>query len=167
MTPVTPIWVRLHIGAEQTDVAIGLDAVPQQMLTLAIGSKITARQHFRHTPPSPLALENAIVTVEDEVTRAQALIPVGARLATTDPSIREIAVLSGISPSDSMCLPLETMERTFDRLAQVSLGRPASYEGLPDNAGFAATLLILREFMHHLQFAEITILSNRGTDLAI
>ena len=29
--------------------------------------------------------------------------------------------------------------------------------GIPDDAAFAATLLILREFMHHLQFASIRI----------
>jgi hypothetical protein len=53
------------------------------------------------------------------------------------------------------------MERTFDRLAQVSLGRPASSEGLPASNSFSATLLILREFMHHLQFAGITVLGNQ------
>jgi len=49
------------------------------------------------------------------------------------------------------------MEKTFDRLASVSLGRPAAHEGLPDSTAFAATLLILREFMHHLKFASLTV----------
>jgi hypothetical protein len=35
-------------------------------------------------------------------------------------------------------------------------GSTAARQGLPGDAGFAATLLILREFMHHLQFASIT-----------
>lgn len=46
---------------------------------------------------------------------------------------------------------------TFQRLSAVSLGRPISLEGLPASADFAATLLILREFMHHLGFASITL----------
>jgi hypothetical protein len=42
-------------------------------------------------------------------------------------------------------------------LASLVLGRPASSAGIPTNPAFAATLLILREFMHHLQFDSIRI----------
>jgi len=49
------------------------------------------------------------------------------------------------------------LERTFNRLTAVSLGRPASREGIPAGVAFAATLLILRKFMHHLQFSSITV----------
>lgn len=38
----------------------------------------------------------------------------------------------------------------------------AAPAGLPTDARFAATLLILREFMHHLQFKSITIDTGRG-----
>ncbi len=150
--------VLLLIGADQTGVAIGHGAAPDSLLALAIGSQITAREFFKHRPPSPLELENAIVTVEDEVTRARKLIPPGARLVTTDSSIREIAHLSGMTPGAVLHLPLDAMERTFERLAQVSLGRPASFDGLPADNQVAATLLILREFMHHLRFDDITVL---------
>lgn len=149
--------VLLHIGAEQTGVVVGHGSAPDAMLTLAIGADKTARDHFKHTPPSPLELENAIATVEDEVTRARHMVPAGARLCTTDATIREIARLSGVTEGTTMRLSLDAMERTFDRLTQVSLGRPAAFEGLPANNPFAATLLILREFMHHLQFADITV----------
>ena len=91
------------------------------------------------------------------MTRARPLMTRDTRLTTTDPAIRHIAVLAGVTESPRMALSLEAMERTFDRLAQVSLGRSASLEGLPESPDFAATLLILREFMHHLQFAEISI----------
>lgn len=37
------------------------------------------------------------------------------------------------------------------------MGPPAGMAGIPTDAGFAATLLILREFMHHLDFTSITI----------
>lgn len=152
--------VLLHIGPQQTGVAVGHGHAPQATLTLtlSIGSEKTAREYFKHTPPSPLELETAIVTVEDEVTRARNLVPTGARLVTTDSAIREIAILSGVASSKVMRLPLDAMERTFDRLAQVSLGRPASSDTLPTSNSFAATLLILREFMHHLQFADISVL---------
>jgi exopolyphosphatase/pppGpp-phosphohydrolase len=150
--------VLLHIDAEQTGVAVGQTAEPAAWLALAIGAESTSREHFRHNPPSPLELENAIVTVEDEVTRARALIPAGARLVTSDALIREIALLSGVNGSGTLQLSLEAMERCFERLAQLSMGRPASSDNLPSNTPFAATLLILREFMHHLQFEAITVL---------
>ncbi|MDR3371247.1 hypothetical protein [Rhodoferax sp.] len=152
------VLVLLHIGAEQTGIAVGNSALPEVALTLSIGSQKTAREYFKHAPPSMLELENAIVTVEDEITRARSLMPTGASLVTIDPTIRKIAILSGMAAEQVMCLPIEAMERTFDQLAQVSLGRPASLDKLPADNGFAATLLILREFMHHLQFTNITAL---------
>lgn len=147
----------LHIGNNQTGLAVGRGADVLATLTLAMGSQRTAREFFRHTPPSPLELEYAIATVEDEVTRARTLAQPQPRLYTCDAGIRAIAVLSGVAPGDSMELTLEAMERCFDRLTSIALGKPAAHMGLPADNGFAATLLILREFMHHLQFASITV----------
>jgi exopolyphosphatase/pppGpp-phosphohydrolase len=157
LVPDTPQLALLHIGAEHTGVVVRCESGPPAVLTLMIGSQKTAREHFRHTPPSPFELENAITVVEDEVTRARPLMTRDTRLTTADPAIRHIAVLAGVPESPHMVLSLEVMERTFDRLARVAQGRPASFEGLPESPDFAATLLILREFMHHLQFAEISI----------
>lgn len=47
------------------------------------------------------------------------------------------------------------MEQTFERLAAVAEGRPVGQEGLPESTEFAAALLILREFMHHLGFSAV------------
>jgi exopolyphosphatase/pppGpp-phosphohydrolase len=149
----------LHIGADHTGIAVGSGPNPQRTLALAIGSDRTAREHFSHSPPTPLELENAIAVVEDEVARARPMIPQEANLYTTDAVVGKIAALSGVSDGASMKLTQEAMERTFDRLTSVALGKPASHEGLPDSNTFAATLLILREFMHHMQFSAITILS--------
>ena len=146
----------LHIGEEHTGLAVGQGAEMQATLNLDIGSRGTARAFFRHTPPSPLELENAIATVEDEVTRARTLVERHPRLYTRDTSILAIAALSGVTESNRMELYLEAMERSFDRLTSVSLGKPAAQMGLPADNGFAATLLILREFMHHLGFLSIT-----------
>jgi exopolyphosphatase/pppGpp-phosphohydrolase len=161
--PIGTAMTLLHIGAEQTGVATGTGLAPQALLTLTIGSQKTARDFFRHTPANPLELENAIVTVEDEVTRARALIPAESKLYSTDLRLHEIALRSGINKGAPMQLSLDAMERTFDRLTSVALGRPTGHEGIPADNTFAATLLILREFMHHLQFSQITILepSNR------
>ena len=55
---------------------------------------------------------------------------------------------------------VEAVERLFDLLAALVQGRPSSSAGIPTDNGLAATLLILREFMHHLQFATIRIVSD-------
>lgn len=146
----------LHIGPEETTVVVGSPMETGTTLSLALGSRKTAREHFRHTPPSPLELENAIATVEDEVTRARTMVNAAVPLYTSDPAIRAIAVLAGVTEGNRMQVSVEAIERTFDRLASVVLGQPASHVGLPRDNSFAATLLILREFMHHLQCTAIT-----------
>lgn len=152
-TPTT----LLHIGTEQTGLATGSDIEPQTLRVLWIGSRKTAKEYFKHLPPTPGEMENAIAAVEDEVARARTVIPAGSALYTTDAAIREIALISGIPAGAELILGRDAMERTFGRLAAVMPGRPASQEGLPAGAAFAATLLILREVMHHLQFSAITV----------
>ena len=152
----SPVTV-LHVGDRQTLVASGNAGEPDAVIILAIGTQKTSADFFRHNPPTPLELENAIMTVEDEVARARAIIVDGSILFTRDAALREIALIAGLPDQPALSLPLETMERTFDRLAAVSLGRPAAHEGLPGTTAFAATLLILREFMHHLEFSSLTV----------
>jgi exopolyphosphatase/pppGpp-phosphohydrolase len=154
----SPITV-LHVGDRQTWVASGNVSEPEAIIALAIGAQKTSDDFFRHNPPTPQELENAIMTVEDEVAPARAIIVDGTRLFTRDTALREIALIAGLTDQPTLTLSLETMERTFDRLAAVALGRPAAHEGLPSSTAFAATLLILREFMHHLKFSSLTVKS--------
>ena len=131
----------LHFGAERTSVAGA---------TLALGAHSIARDHFRHDPPSALELENAIAAIEDELARAQHAIARGATFRTGDATVREIAAASGVPRGAEMTLAREAVEQTFQRLA-------ARAPGLPAGGEFAATLLILRELMHHLDIASIRI----------
>lgn len=149
----------VHIGAEQTTVAAGTGDEPETVATLGIGWRKTATEYFRHEPPTPGEMEQAIKAVEDELMRVRPAIPPGSTLLTTDASVTRIAQAAGLRDPVESSLSLEAVEHTFDRLAAVTLGRPASIEGLPAGAGFAATLLILREFMHHLKFASIQVIS--------
>jgi len=147
----------LHIGAEQTVILSGNGVEPATLLVLEIGAEKTANDFFRREPPTPGEIENAITQVEDEVTRARPVIARGAILFSTDTGIREIAQLAGLPEQAEVVLSLDVMERTFDRLAALSQGQPASQAGIPTSKVFAARLLILREFMHHLQFESITL----------
>lgn len=143
----------LNISAEETTVALGNASEPKTVLSLAIGSQKTTAAYFKHHPPTPSEVENAILAVEDEVMRTRTLLHPDSALYTTDNAIREIAVLAGASP----LLSLDALERLFQRWAAVTNGSPASQQGIPNDAAFGATLLILREFMHHLKFTSITL----------
>jgi hypothetical protein len=154
----------LHMGAEHTVVATGLDAqLPSVVLTLALGSQKTARDFFRGALPTPFELETSIASVEDEVyaahVRHRPWVPQGAVVmpCSTDPALHEIATLAGIAQGPRRVLTLDALEHVFNRLVSVSQGRPASHEGLPAHAAFAATLLVLRELMHHLPFPSLTL----------
>jgi exopolyphosphatase/pppGpp-phosphohydrolase len=149
----------LHIGAEYTAIATGQGDEATAALVLDIGAQKTARQFFKRSPPTPLEMENAIATVEDEVIRAVPMLAPGTALLCADAVVREIALLAGVAPGESMAMSLDAMERVFERLAAVAEGRPVVREGLPQGADFAAALLILREFMHHLRFAVVTMVS--------
>jgi exopolyphosphatase/pppGpp-phosphohydrolase len=147
----------LQIGDEQTTVAFGTDEEPEALIELSIGSNRTAVDFFKHIPPTLEEMETAIMAVEDEVIRAGKLLTGHPTLFTRDASIRELALIAGVSDQSEMVLSLEAVEQTFDLLASLVLGRPASSAGIPTHPEFAATLLILREFMHHLKFDSICI----------
>ncbi|MEX0960298.1 MAG: hypothetical protein WDZ63_13530 [Burkholderiales bacterium] len=147
----------LHVGKGQSAVATGTHARPAAVLTLGIGSRSTSAAHFHHDPPTPLELENAIAAVEDALLPVRDTVSEDCALLTTDAGIRAIALAAGLPDQPEITLTREAIEETFNRLAAVSFGRPAAHEGLPAGGAFAATLLILREFMHHAGFATIAV----------
>ncbi len=158
--PARPITL-LHMGTEHTLIAtVGDGAAHGPVLTLALGTYKTAREFFRRDQPTPLELENAIASVEDEVYLAhQEYVKQAGASGTewwsTDPRLVGLAELAGVPPAPAMLLTLDAMERLFQRLASVAEGRPAKSEGLPESAEFAATLLLLRELMHHMPFGQL------------
>lgn len=152
--PATPV-VLLHIGDDRTGVASGTGPAPEQVLMLEIGTSRTAVDFFKHNPPTPLEIENAIMVVEDEVTRTRGLTVGSATLYSTDELLVRIADMAGCVDELPISLAIEQVETLFDQFAARSEGRPSTQVVLPDDSKFSATLLILREFMHHLEFDEI------------
>lgn len=164
-------WITvLHMGPEHCVLATGQNPAeqPSVVLTLALGTQKTARNFFRASLPTPLELETAIASVEDEVyaahVRHRQCVPEGATslLCSTDLALHDLATLAGIPAGPARLLPLDAMERLFNRLAAVAQGSPAAHQGLPASPAFAATLLVLRELMHHMPFAAITLLDGAG-----
>ncbi len=151
-----PVTV-LHIGAEQAWIATGIGSEPPVMLELAIGSSKTASEHFKHTPPTPAELENAIQATEDEITRARTMTVGNSTVFTADELVREIALVAGLSGQSELLLSRDAVERMFERLAALALGQLSAQDCFPRSNAFAASVIILRELMHHLQFLTITV----------
>lgn len=149
----------LHIADEYSFMALGTNAdKPDNVWLFEIGTEKTAREFFIHNPPTAGEVENAIQVVEDEVMPLHRLLTVDSNLYTLNASILEIARVSAFEESEQgAILSIQDMEQAFTRLAAIIAGRPASQDILPTTNTFAATLLILREVMHHLRFRNITI----------
>jgi hypothetical protein len=144
----------LHIGEEHTVVTLRQGAESSPPLILPMGSKKTGRL-FTRNPPSLAEMENAIMVVEDDLLAIRHAIPQESRLDTIDASIRAIAHVAGMPEQPEFTMTCEQVEHIFGRLAAIVQGRPVSQDAIPLTAEFSATLLILREFMHHLNFQTI------------
>ena len=150
----------LHIGRQLSFIVQGKDAEkPDNLWVFDMGSEKTATDFFNRFPPTFNEVENAIMVVEDEVMPLHKLLVPGSGLFTLDAGIREITQLTIFAENkQGITLARSDMEQVFNRLAAIITGRPASQDILPASNSFAATLLILREVMHHLGFRDITIL---------
>ena len=145
----------IHIGHERTVVDIQTGPGLKEQLILAVGSTTTATL-FKHAPPTESEMENAIMLVEDELFHIRHAFPPATMLSTTDQSIHAIAVLGG---ETNLTVTRTAVEQVFNRLAAIIQGRPTSFDSIPTDREFCATLLILREFMHHLNFASLELKS--------
>jgi len=137
---------RLDIGARHTEARTGHVAAQ-----LALGWVVTPQACFFHDPPTPVELERAIEMVEEEVMRTRGAGPSEPLLRATGDALREVADAAGGADR----LSLDAVEQMFQRMASVSLGDPSAGRGLPAGARFVASLLILREFMHHGGFSAV------------
>jgi exopolyphosphatase/pppGpp-phosphohydrolase len=156
-TPEVRLLTGLHIGAMETVVSVRGTAIPSARLVIPIGTVNTGRGLFRHGLPDPLEIEHAIEAIEDALSRIHSAVPAGAALHTADPLIGRIANVAGATVGPETVLGRELVELAFNRLAGMAARRSLAQDGFPADMEFAAALLILREFMHHLQFESITV----------
>jgi hypothetical protein len=123
----------------------------------SLGVDGLVRHSIRHDPPQPIELEHAIDLTEEAVMPLANLFASSTDLVLHGMGATLLDQGLDAGGNHRTVLTLDEVEVFFNRLAAVSLGRPATQEPLPTDARFFAALLILREFMHHLQFANITL----------
>ncbi len=145
-----PKATRLEFDDHRTTLSGG--TTPQAVLAVGIGD--LASKVFRHDPPAPYEMEQAIDLVEDALTATGLKRAERADLLISD---EPLCALLGLQTMGSR-LTSEEVEAKFQRLASVSLGHPGLLDGLPSGGSsgrVAAALLVLRECVHHLGFAGV------------
>lgn len=133
----------LDIGEEHAVVLSGPGDKPVSAHQLDLGSARIARDYFHHDPPTSREIERAIDFAEDEIMRLGKPEDAASTLWSTSAALQTWAAVAGAS------MPIEAVEQWFQQLASVALGQPGAMQGLPLGREAAATLLVLREFMHH------------------
>lgn len=158
-----PVWavglveqpvVLMDLADESLILACGNNGIwQQQSLPLGIGG--LARRYFSHSPVWASAWEAAIQTVEDAIAPMRKQIPAHSRLwvRQTDFAGLPGAVAQNV---DWAWLSIEAAEAAFNSLAVQAEGLPVPAD-LPRTPAFAARLLILREWLHHMGFDGATV----------
>lgn len=147
------------IGRDRTTLVSRTDDTAYDAVTLNIGFEKTTKEFFQHNPPTPRELEEAIATIEDELARARAIIVNDSILITTDKIVLEIARTVGVGSASEPMLSIESVEQLYQRFAAITSGAPATQKESDLYAVHAATILILREAMHHLRYAAIRVIA--------
>lgn len=145
----------LEFGDSVSAVAVGDQAEPTRVIRLALAPGMLARKYLQAPRPGEAAIEAAIADVEERVMPLRALLPAGSRCVSGDHRVAWIARELGLPAGPWVALTIDAVEDGFNRWASIALGRPASRERLPTTPEFAASLLMLREWLHHLGFAGI------------
>lgn len=150
----------LELGGNTSVVRSGAGATPAaKEFTLGVASLV--QQCLRHQPPLPIELERAIEPTEDVVMPLASQFATSPLLMLQGMGAQVIATAIEASGRVPTTLTLDRVESLLNRLVAVNEGRPASQESLPTDQRLFASLLILREFMHHLRFTQVTLQAGR------
>lgn len=144
-----PVSTRLRLDAHSTT----LSTPGAAEVTVGAGIDDLAKAVFRHDPPTPAELEQAIDIVEDALMATRLAHTERGELVSSGALIRALPGLQ----VDGSRLTRDEVEALFQRMASVSLGNPGALGDLPSGGPACAALLLLRECMHHLGFDAVRI----------
>lgn len=152
--------VLLHIGPSESWVLWGDAGAPPHIRRVSAGALAFAGKPYRHDPPTPIELEDAIAEVEDALMPLARSLPRPAALVATGHALRALVDLID-TDAPELAVTREAVENLFQQLTAISSLGTAGVSGLPRATGYPGTLLILREFMHHLAFDTALVLPDR------
>lgn len=167
-TRVRDTWLRarqelggditaLEFGDADSGVASGGQCEPSRLIRLPLGPGALAREYLRAARPGEAAIEAAIAEVEQRIMPLRALVAHDSQCVSGDRNVARIARVLGSARGPWVALTTETVEDGFNRWVSIALGRPPTQDTLPTDPEFAASLLVLREWLHHLSFAQVRV----------
>ena len=121
-------------------------------LTIPVGPNSIAREHLRSWPPRAAELEAAIASIEDALEAVRAQAPRHQSYVAAKVALQ--GIVRSIGAQDSATLGRDAIEAAFNRMAEAADGNVRA-EGVPVDRIGAATLLVLREIVHHWDVASI------------
>lgn len=139
----------LRIDETKVTVLQGSSETLESVQVIEIGPTTIANDFFHHDPPTSVEIELAIDQVEEQISKLGR--PNGDRQTLWC----EAHSLRGWKHAVASKKSIDEIEHWFQCIASASLGRPGAMQGLPHGRDAAATLLLLREFMHHQGFSSL------------
>lgn len=149
MTDAAHPTLLLSLGEQSSQVQWNQAGLTREY-PLAFGLAAMTPGPFRQDPPTPFELEQAIMRVEDELMPLATKIPAHPVLTLQGPL--PLARLLG-----SQELSRASIEQLFGQFVAMVEGDPLAAAQLPKDRRFAAALLILREWMHHLDAERVVL----------
>ena len=151
------LWLQLTFESEAA--VLHSPAHPNMPSVRIAFSHADMEKHF--FPPgqlNPVLLERAIEWVEDSIQAAHPAWPKGAKLFTSEADLQTLASVAGVAQGEQRVLHVDAVEQSFSRLVMQAMGQIPHQEALPDSARFFASVVFVRELMHHLHFPQIWVL---------
>ncbi|UCU93940.1 hypothetical protein [Hydrogenophaga taeniospiralis] len=146
-----PATLHLHIAAREAVAELRVPGGEGQRFVLPIGCE-TLWPAPGHSGPSPLALENAIQTVEDQIEGLHRHVPAGSRLVVDAQTLAPLQHAGAIRGLVNGAIGLAVIEHEYQQLAARAMGAPSARDSGFEHAAGDALVLILRECLHHLGF---------------
>jgi hypothetical protein len=147
-----PNSLHLHIAARETVAVLRVPGAVDQRFVLPIGCDTLWTAPGHGGGPSPLELENAIQTVEDQIEGLHRHVPAGSRLVVDAQTLAPLQHAGAIRGLVNGAIGLAVIEHEYQQLAARAMGAPSARgRGFEHPAG-DALVLILRECLHHLGF---------------
>ncbi|WP_429165067.1 hypothetical protein [Aeromonas rivipollensis] len=150
MTKTGSSTLLLSLGDRESRVRLTEEDGVSREFVLALGLDAMTPGPFRRDPPTPLELEQAIMVVED------VLMPLAARIPP-HPLVQLHSPVPLAEALGSRVQSRESIERLFGQLVAMVEGDPLASAQLPRDRRVTAALLILREWMHHLDAGSVAL----------
>lgn len=146
-----PTWAEWHDA--HTGTLIGrIDA----------GYRVISARHFQRLPLDAGALERVIEWTEDAIQRARIKLPPATAVGLRGEHVPWLMQATGLS-GDAPLLHVGAVEQLFSRLVLQAFGQLPPQQRLPDNPELLATVVLLREVMHHVSVPSFAMPSHAET----